>query len=156
MHKCRNVYQEYAEAMSKLSLRIMELLGMSLGINSSHFVEFFEDNDSLLRLNYYPRCKQPNDVLGSGPHCDPTSLTILQQDYSGLQVFVDNQWQSIPYNPQALVVNIGDTFRVTFPLHSLNTNNTTSLHNYFFGRLNQCNKFKHFLSFLSVLGGIWL
>ncbi|KAJ4887358.1 Gibberellin 20 oxidase 3 [Raphanus sativus] len=106
-----NVYQEYAEAMSKLSLRIMELLGMSLGINSSHFVDFFEDNDSLLRLNYYPRCKQPNDVLGSGPHCDPTSLTILQQDYSGLQVFVDNQWQSIPYNPQALVVNIGDTFR---------------------------------------------
>ncbi|CAN7120648.1 hypothetical protein BRARA_K01112 [Brassica rapa] len=106
-----SVYQEYAEAMSNLSLRIMELLAMSLGIKRSHFVDFFEDNESILRLNYYPKCKQPNDVLGSGPHCDPTSLTILQQDHSGLQVFVDNQWQSIPYNPQALVVNIGDTFR---------------------------------------------
>ncbi|KAF3563906.1 hypothetical protein DY000_02012802 [Brassica cretica] len=105
------VYQEYVEAMSDLSLKIMELLGMSLGINRSHFKEFFEDNESIFRLNYYPQCKQPNVVLGSGPHCDPTSLTILQQDQiNGLQAFVDNQWQAILPNPQALVVNIGDTF----------------------------------------------
>ncbi|ESQ29371.1 hypothetical protein EUTSA_v10023837mg [Eutrema salsugineum] len=105
------VYQEYAEAMSDLSLKIMELLGMSLGINRNHFKEFFEDNESIFRLNYYPKCKQSDDVLGTGPHCDPTSLTILQQDQvSGLQVLVENQWQAIPPNPQALVVNIGDTF----------------------------------------------
>ncbi|CAN6924530.1 gibberellin 20 oxidase 4-like [Brassica napus] len=106
------VYQEYGEAMSNLSLKIMELLGMSLGLNRSHFKDFFEDNESILRLNYYPKCKQPDVVLGTGPHCDPTSLTILQQDHvSGLQVLVDNQWHSVPPNPQALVVNIGDTFR---------------------------------------------
>ncbi|AAF27671.1 putative gibberellin 20-oxidase; 47658-49225 [Arabidopsis thaliana] len=105
-----SVYQEYAETMSNLSLKIMELLGMSLGIKREHFREFFEDNESIFRLNYYPKCKQPDLVLGTGPHCDPTSLTILQQDQvSGLQVFVDNQWQSIPPIPQALVVNIGDT-----------------------------------------------
>ncbi|KAL1203677.1 Gibberellin 20 oxidase 4 [Cardamine amara subsp. amara] len=105
------VYQEYTEAMSNLSLKIMEILGISLGIKINHFKEFFEDNESIFRLNYYPKCKQPDVVLGTGPHCDPTSLTILQQDQvSGLQVFVDNQWQSIPPNPQALVVNIGDTF----------------------------------------------
>lgn len=115
MHICRVVYQEYTEAMSNLSLKIMELLGMSLGIKRSHFKEFFEDNESIFRLNYYPKCKQPDVVLVTGPHCDKTSLTILQQDQvSGLQVFVDNQWQSIPPNPQALVVNIGDTFMVTF------------------------------------------
>ena len=103
--------------MSNLSLKIMELLGMSLGLNRSHFKDFFEDNESILRLNYYPKCKQPDVVLGTGPHCDPTSLTILQQDHvSGLQVLVDNQWHSVPPNPQALVVNIGDTFRVSFPL----------------------------------------
>ncbi|KAL0693761.1 hypothetical protein Bca4012_060941 [Brassica carinata] len=105
------VYQEYTEAMSNLSLKIMELLGMSLGVSRSHFKEFFEDNESIFRLNYYPPCKQPDVVLGSGPHCDPTSLTILQQDQvNGLQAFVDNQWQAILPNPQALVVNIGDTF----------------------------------------------
>ncbi|CAA7029645.1 unnamed protein product [Microthlaspi erraticum] len=104
-------FQEYAEAMSNLSLKITELLAMSLGINRNHFKDFFEDNESILRLNYYPKCKQSDVVLGTGPHCDPTSLTILQQDeVSGLQVFVDNKWQSIPPNAEALVVNIGDTF----------------------------------------------
>ncbi|KDP22353.1 hypothetical protein JCGZ_26184 [Jatropha curcas] len=105
------VYQEYCEAMSTLSLGIMELLGMSLGVSREHFREFFEENDSIMRLNYYPQCQKPDLTLGTGPHCDPTSLTILHQDQvGGLQVFVDNQWRSISPNFQAFVVNIGDTF----------------------------------------------
>ena len=99
--------------MNILSLKIMELLGMSIGIERRHFRNFFEDNESILRLNYYPQCNQPELTLGTGPHCDPTSLTILHQDQvAGLQVYVDNKWQSIPPDPQAFVVNIGDTFMV--------------------------------------------
>ncbi|KAI3762437.1 hypothetical protein L1987_52867 [Smallanthus sonchifolius] len=105
------VYQDYCNAMSKLSLVIMELLGMSLGVSRGHFKEFFEDNNSIMRLNYYPPCQKPDLTLGTGPHCDPTSLTILHQDnVSGLEVFVDNEWRSIAPNPNAFVVNIGDTF----------------------------------------------
>ncbi|KAM7261074.1 hypothetical protein ACFE04_026549 [Oxalis oulophora] len=105
------VYQEYCEAMNNLSLRIMELLGMSLGVGPMFFKSFFEGNDSIMRLNYYPRCQKPELTLGTGPHCDPTSLTILHQDdVCGLQVFVDGQWQSVSPNPDAFVVNIGDTF----------------------------------------------
>nr|AIW04422.1 gibberellin 20-oxidase family protein GA20ox [Betula luminifera] len=105
------VYQEYCEAMSSLSLGIMELLGMSLGVGSKYFREFFEGNDSIMRLNYYPPCQKPDQTLGTGPHCDPTSLTILHQDQvGGLQVFVDEKWHFINPNPNALVVNIGDTF----------------------------------------------
>ncbi|KAF2531817.1 hypothetical protein F2Q70_00033057 [Brassica cretica] len=105
------VYQEYCEAMSSLSLKIMELLGLSLGVSRDYFREFFEENDSIMRLNYYPPCQKPDLTLGTGPHCDPTSLTILHQDnVNGLQVFVENQWRSISPNPKAFVVNIGDTF----------------------------------------------
>ncbi|KAJ9128526.1 hypothetical protein P3X46_030642 [Hevea brasiliensis] len=105
------VYQDYCESMSTLSLGIMELLGMSLGVSKAHFREFFEDNDSIMRLNYYPPCQKPDLTLGTGPHCDPTSLTILHQDrVGGLQVFVDNEWRSISPNFEAFVVNIGDTF----------------------------------------------
>ncbi|KAI4351836.1 hypothetical protein L6164_006146 [Bauhinia variegata] len=105
------VYQEYCEAMSNLSLGIMELLGMSLGVGSSFFREFFEENSSIMRLNYYPPCQKPDLTLGTGPHCDPTSLTILHQDkVGGLQVYVDNEWHSISPNFNAFVVNIGDTF----------------------------------------------
>ncbi|XP_052184809.1 gibberellin 20 oxidase 2 [Diospyros lotus] len=105
------VYQEYCNAMSTLSLGIMELLGMSLGVSRAHFKEFFEENDSIMRLNYYPPCQKPDQTLGTGPHCDPTSLTILHQDaVGGLHVFVDNEWRSIIPNINAFVVNIGDTF----------------------------------------------
>jgi len=91
----------------------MELLGTSLGVGRSHFREFFEGNDSIMRLNYYPPCQKPDQTLGTGPHCDPTSLTILHQDeVSGLQVFVDGKWYSVSPNPDTFVVNIGDTFMV--------------------------------------------
>lgn len=102
--------------MSKLSLKVMELLGESLGVGRAYFREFFEGNDSIMRLNYYPPCKKPDLTLGTGPHCDPTSLTILHQDnVGGLEVFVDEKWYSIPPNTNAFVVNIGDTFMVSTP-----------------------------------------
>ncbi|PON69957.1 Gibberellin-20 oxidase [Parasponia andersonii] len=105
------VYQDYCEAMSRLSLEIMELLGMSLGVDRALFKEFFQDNDSIMRLNYYPPCQKPDLTLGTGPHCDPTSLTILHQDQvGGLQVFVDDEWCNVSSNFDAFVVNIGDTF----------------------------------------------
>ncbi|XP_057735762.1 gibberellin 20 oxidase 1 [Arachis stenosperma] len=105
------VYEKYCEAMSNLSLGIMELLGMSLGVGKSYFREFFEENNSIMRLNYYPPCQKPDLALGTGPHCDPTSLTILHQDQvGGLQVYVDDQWHSVTPNFNAFVVNIGDTF----------------------------------------------
>ncbi|PIN11934.1 Iron/ascorbate family oxidoreductase [Handroanthus impetiginosus] len=105
------VYQEYCNAMNRLALEIMELLGISLGVSPNHFKHFFEDNESIMRLNYYPPCRKPDQTLGTGPHSDPTSLTILHQDtVGGLQVFVDDEWRSISPNLDAFVVNIGDTF----------------------------------------------
>jgi gibberellin 20-oxidase len=127
------VYQKYCEEMSTLSLGIMELLGMSLGVGKDCFREFFEENKSIMRLNYYPPCQKPDQALGTGPHCDPTSLTILHQDQvGGLQVFVENEWHSIKPNFNAFVVNIGDTFmalsngRYKSCLHRAVVNNKTT------------------------------
>ncbi|KAG5070883.1 hypothetical protein GYH30_005993 [Glycine max] len=109
--KFGSVFQEYCEDMSKLSLGIMELLGMTLGVGRECFRDFFEGNESVMRLNYYPPCQKPELALGTGPHCDPTSLTILHQDQvEGLQVFVDGRWYSVAPKEDAFVVNIGDTF----------------------------------------------
>lgn len=95
----------------------MELLGLSLGVGRKYFKDFYEGNDSVMRLNYYPPCQRPDLALGIGPHCDPTSLTILHQDQvGGLQVFVDNKWYSVSPKEGAFIVNIGDTFTVWFRL----------------------------------------
>ncbi|GLJ16302.1 hypothetical protein SUGI_0274890 [Cryptomeria japonica] len=126
------VYRKYCEAMEELSLQLMELLGMSLGMDRMHFRRFFEGGNSIMRLNYYPPCRQPSLTLGTGPHCDPTSLTILHQDQvGGLQVFIRNKWLSVRPNLNAFVVNIGDTFmalsngRYKSCLHRAVVNETT-------------------------------
>lgn len=94
-------------------MTIFELLGMSLGVERSHYRKFFEDGCSVMRGNNYPPCKAAELTLGTGPHSDPSSLTILHQDeVGGLEIFCDNKWRAIkPYN-DAFVVNIGDTFMV--------------------------------------------
>jgi gibberellin-44 dioxygenase len=100
--------------MSRLSLDIMEVLGLSLGVGRAHYRAFFEGNDSIMRLNYYPPCQKPEQTLGTGPHCDPTSLTILHQDdVAGLQVYIDGKWRTIRPRENAFVVNVGDTFMVS-------------------------------------------
>ncbi|PKU71634.1 gibberellin 20 oxidase 1-D-like [Dendrobium catenatum] len=106
------VYQRYCDAMTKLSLSIMELLGKSLGVDGGHYREFFAESTSILRCNYYPPCQEPELTFGTGPHCDPTSLTILlqQDEVDGLQVFSDGEWRVVRPVPGALVINIGDTF----------------------------------------------
>ncbi|XP_073103483.1 gibberellin 20 oxidase 2 isoform X2 [Elaeis guineensis] len=109
------VYQRYCEAMKELSLVIMEILAISLGVDRSFYRQFFEDSSSIMRCNYYPPCQEPELVLGTGPHCDPTSLTILQQDQvGGLEVFIDDEWRSVRPIHDALVINIGDTFMALF------------------------------------------
>ena len=86
---------------------------MSLGVGCKYFRDFYEENDSIMRLNYYPPCQKPDMALGTGPHFDPTSLTILHEDQvGGLQVFVDDKWYSVSPKEDAFVINIGDTFMV--------------------------------------------
>ncbi|KAI3464356.1 hypothetical protein Pfo_021019 [Paulownia fortunei] len=105
------VFQKYCEAMTKLSLTIVEILGMSLGVDQSHFKEFFQGGSSIMRGNFYPPCQEPGLVLGTGPHCDPTALTILHQDQvGGLQVLADHKWKSVRPRYGALVINLGDIF----------------------------------------------
>ena len=113
-HIRRWVYQRYCEAMKELSLMIFELLAISLGVERRHFRKFYEDGNSLMRCNSYPPCKEPELTFGTGPHCDPTSLTILHQDeVGGLEVFANNKWQAVRPRPDAFVINIGDTFMVS-------------------------------------------
>ncbi|KAF3320755.1 gibberellin 20 oxidase 2-like protein [Carex littledalei] len=105
------VYQNYSEAMKKLTLSIMELLGLSLDVGKDYYREFFQDCGYIMRCNYYPRCPEPELTQGTGAHSDTVALTILQQEeVEGLEVFTGGAWQSILPVPGSLVVNIGDTF----------------------------------------------
>ncbi|KAG5585326.1 hypothetical protein H5410_045760 [Solanum commersonii] len=64
-------------------------------------------NPYYMRLNYYTPCQKLELTLGTGPHYDPASLTVLHQDcVSGLHVFVDDEWYSISPNFNSFMVNM--------------------------------------------------
>lgn len=111
---CRTFYQEYSEVVNKVGNGVLELLGLSLGVGREYFKEFYKGNEAILRWNYYPICQKPDLTLGTGPHRDPTSVTILHQDQvGGLEVFVDEKWHTVTPVPGSFVINIGDTFMVS-------------------------------------------
>ncbi|CAF2149810.1 unnamed protein product [Brassica napus] len=71
---------------------------------------FSDDLGQKLRMNYYPPCPEPDQVIGLTPHSDATGLTILLQvnEVEGLQIKKNGKWVSVKPLPNAFVVNIGD------------------------------------------------
>lgn len=126
-----NVYERYSKEMMRVGLEVMEVLGVALELERGALRKFFEapNNSSILRLNYYPPCQQPGLTFGTGPHTDPTGLTLLHQDnVCGLQVLYEGAWFTVCPRPDALVVNIGDTLMVTFLTHELHPQNGLNMH----------------------------
>jgi isopenicillin N synthase-like dioxygenase len=82
---------------------------------TSEMLDFFKEGDQIIRLNYYPPCPQPHQVIGLNPHSDASALTILLQvnEMQGLQVKKDGMWIPINPLPNAFVVNVGDQLEVS-------------------------------------------
>ncbi|KAI3849244.1 hypothetical protein MKX03_001643 [Papaver bracteatum] len=76
--------------------------------------DFFENGIQEVRINYYPPCPQPENVIGLTPHSDPGGLTILLQlnEVHGLQIRKEKIWVPIIPLPNAFVVNIGDSLEI--------------------------------------------
>jgi len=114
---CRETFQEYAQHMKKLALKIMELIALSLGLPPKRFDDFFKDETSWIRLNHYPPCPNPDIVLGCGRHKDSGALTVLAQDeVSGLEVRrkSDGEWVLVKPLPNAYIINVGDVIQVLY------------------------------------------
>lgn len=109
---------EYGKELVKLGGRLMTILSSNLGLKEEHLQEAFggEDAGACLRVNYYPKCPQPELALGLSPHSDPGGITILLPDdhVVGLQVLHGDTWITVNPLPHAFIVNIGDQVQVTF------------------------------------------
>nr|GLL20514.1 gibberellin 3-beta-dioxygenase 3-like [Ipomoea trifida] len=115
VHFC-DVIGNYQEQMKALSEKIVGLLFKSLGL-SGEDMEWFkpdglpESTASVLQINSYPKCPDPNRAMGLAPHTDSSLITLLYQSGTtrGLQVYrPDLDWVNIEPIPDAIVVNAGD------------------------------------------------
>ncbi|KAG7561035.1 Oxoglutarate/iron-dependent dioxygenase [Arabidopsis thaliana x Arabidopsis arenosa] len=115
---CREIVEDYCKEMVKLCEKLMKILSKNLGLQEDRLQNAFggkEESGGCLRVNYYPKCPQPELTLGISPHSDPGGLTILLPDeqVAGLQVRgSDDAWITVEPAPHAFIVNIGDQIQM--------------------------------------------
>ncbi|KAK7382532.1 hypothetical protein VNO80_01405 [Phaseolus coccineus] len=113
----RNVITEYGEEVVKLGGRVLEILSVNLGLRKDFLLNAFGGEDEVgacLRVNFYPKCPQPDLTMGLSSHSDPGGMTILLPDesVSGLQVRRGDDWITVKPIPNAFIINIGDQIQV--------------------------------------------
>ncbi|KAJ6902305.1 2-oxoglutarate-dependent dioxygenase [Populus alba x Populus x berolinensis] len=113
---CREVLDEYGKQLVKLCGRLMKVLSINLGLGEERLQNVFggENIGACLRVNFYPKCPQPDLALGLSSHSDPGGITLLLPDnhVPGLQVRKDESWITVKPAPHAFIVNIGDQIQV--------------------------------------------
>jgi isopenicillin N synthase-like dioxygenase len=104
--------EDWIDRMNALSLRIMQLMALSLDLPETHFDEACHDPMITLRMVRYPPHPADADerTFGAGAHTDWGAVTVLaQDDHGGLEVQVaDGRWVEAPPLPDTFVVNLGD------------------------------------------------
>ena len=104
--------EAYIDAMNALSLRLMQLMALSLGLSEDYFDAACRDPMVTLRMVRYPAHPEGADerTFGAGAHTDWGAVTVLAQDaHGGLEVQMPNgSW--VPATPMegSFVVNLGD------------------------------------------------
>ncbi|KAJ8570888.1 hypothetical protein K7X08_037860 [Anisodus acutangulus] len=114
---CRKIIAEYGQVV-KLCEKLHKILSINLGLNEDYLHQSYGGDKEIgacLRVNFYPKCPQPDLTLGLSPHSDPGGLTVLlsDTDVASLQVRRGNDWITVKPVPNAFVVNIGDQTQVS-------------------------------------------
>lgn len=113
---CRAVLDEYGKQLVELCGKLMKVLSINLGLGEEQLQNAFggENIGACLRVNFYPKCPQPDLTLGLSSHSDPGGMTLLLPDSNvpGLQVRKDGNWITVKPVPHAFIVNIGDQIQV--------------------------------------------
>ena len=108
---------EYGSEVVKLCGKLMKVFSMNLGLEEDSLLNAFGGEENVgagLRVNYYPKCPQPDLTLGLSPHSDPGGMALLLPDenVAGLQVCRKGSWLTVKPIPNAFIVNIGDQIQV--------------------------------------------
>ncbi|GFP92174.1 protein srg1 [Phtheirospermum japonicum] len=112
---CRELGAEYSRQVVELCGKLMKVFSTNLGLKEEYLQEAFgEDLGACMRVNYYPKCPQPDLTLGLSAHSDPGGMTILfpDENVSGLQVRRGDNWVTVKPIPNAFIVNLGDQLQV--------------------------------------------
>jgi len=110
----RTSIDRYSLEAAKVARCLLEFMAKDMGAEPASLLEMFQGQPQGFRMNYYPPCRQANQVLGMSPHTDAAGLTLLLQvnGMPGLQIRRDGKWFIVNALEGALVVNVGDVLEI--------------------------------------------
>ncbi|CAH9056531.1 unnamed protein product [Cuscuta epithymum] len=109
----RQVVEEYTDKIKMVIEMTSKAMARSLNLEESCFHRQFGERSQLsVRFNYYSPCQRPDLVLGLKPHSDGSGYTVIIQDEAGLQVLKNDKWFTVPKNPHAILVIMGDQMEI--------------------------------------------
>ncbi|CAM0147395.1 unnamed protein product [Urochloa decumbens] len=123
---------DYVDATREFGRRIRDLASALLAILSDGLLgpgrrdaledallttnDITKDKDSMrlqLKINYYPRCPQPELAVGVEAHTDVSALSfILHNGVPGLQVRHAGRWVTARDEPGTIIVHVGDALEI--------------------------------------------
>ncbi|KAJ4847345.1 hypothetical protein Tsubulata_026788 [Turnera subulata] len=107
---------EYARQLRGLATTVLSVLSLGLGLEEGRLEKEVGGLEELLlqmKINYYPKCPQPELALGVEAHTDVSSLTfILHNMVPGLQLFYEGKWVTAKCVPDSILMHIGDTIEI--------------------------------------------
>ncbi|KAH0454845.1 hypothetical protein IEQ34_016769 [Dendrobium chrysotoxum] len=112
----KETVEEYGRELVKLCKRVLAMLSVGLGLEVERMQRSFggEEAGVCMRVNYYPKCPQPDLTLGLSSHSDPGGITVLLPDNEvrGLQVRRGTGWVTVQPLADAFIINVGDQVQV--------------------------------------------
>ncbi|XP_057449913.1 leucoanthocyanidin dioxygenase [Lotus japonicus] len=110
------VTSDYARRLRVLASKILEVLSLELGLEEGRLEKEVGGMEELLlqmKINYYPKCPQPELALGVEAHTDISALTFLLHNMvPGLQLFYEGKWVTAKCVPDSILMHIGDTTEI--------------------------------------------
>ncbi|KAI4323353.1 hypothetical protein L6164_022967 [Bauhinia variegata] len=100
--------------MRELATSIVKFITMALGLESPQISESFQEGQYDIRMNCYPSCPEPEQVLGIVPHAGNSGITFLLDcgELPGLQFLKDDKWVFVEPIQGAIVTNIGQIIEI--------------------------------------------
>ncbi|KAI3949849.1 hypothetical protein MKW92_003313 [Papaver armeniacum] len=110
----REALEAYSSGSKTLTMILLGKMAKALRMDADEMEELFTDCLQRMKMNYYPPCPKPQQVLGLLPHTDAGALSIVLQlnETEGLQIRKDGKWVPVKPIPGALLVNIGDMIEI--------------------------------------------
>ncbi|KAJ9564872.1 hypothetical protein OSB04_000838 [Centaurea solstitialis] len=112
--RLRETLEAYSREMKDMCLKTLIFIAKASKMEIEDIKVLFDEGMQSMRMNYYPPCPEPEQVIGLSPHSDPLGITFLLQinDVDGLQIKKDGNWMGVKPLPDAFIVNIGDSLEM--------------------------------------------